>query len=341
MVSTVQKGRIARAMPVLFLFVRAATFAQAPPASSSASEPASSAFKSPGLSLELAPESLDLLQLTGADPDFSLISLGFEGGRPNGAQSKPALEPEFIAAPIPFYNPTLGAGLSLAGGYIFPVDPSDKISPPSVVGLGGFYSSSGSSAFGGGAKLFLDEDRYRLTLGAAHASINTNFYGIGNSAGQNGRSIALTQEFTGGVFEILRQTIPHLYIGGRYMGVNMKTSIQRDNFREFPGLPVVQRDANLTIAAAGLRVLYDDTDSQFFPTQGWVADFQANLFAQAVGSDREFQVYSVAVEHYLSLGANDVLAFRGFGRYSGGNTPFWAMSSFGIHNDLRGYDVGR
>jgi hypothetical protein len=330
-----------RRVPVLFLFVCTATFAQIPPTSSPASETSPSASTSPSLALEMTPQAMDLLQITGVDPDYPLVSPSFEGSRPNSTQSEPALKPEFIAAPIPFYNPGLGAGLGLAAGYIFPVDPNDRISPPSMVGAGGFYSSSGSAAFAGGAKLFLDEDRYRLTLGAAHATINTDFYGVGNSAGQNGKSIALTQEFTGGVFEVLRQTIPHLYVGGHYVGGNLKTSIRRNNLQEFPGLPVVQRDAGLTIAAAGLRVLYDDTDSQFFPTKGWVADFQANFFANAVGSDREFQVYSIALEHYLSLGSSDVLAFRGFGRYAGGNAPFWALSSFGIHNDLRGYDVGR
>jgi hypothetical protein len=334
-------GKIANALPLLSLLAGVPTFAGESATSLPQSEPAPSAFKTHSLSLEPAPQTLDLLQLTGADPDFSLVSPGFEGGRPNNAQSKPALKPELIAAPVPFYNPALGAGLSLAGGYIFPVDSSDHISPPSILGLGGFYSSSGSAAFGGGAKLFLDEDRYRLTLGVAHASINTDFYGIGSSAGQNGRSIAITQEFTGGVVEVLRQTIPHLYVGARYMAVNMKTSIQRNNFQQFSGLPVVERDASLTIAAGGLRVLYDDTDSQFYPTKGLVADFQANLFAKGVGSDREFQVYSFAVDNYLSLGPSDVLAFRGFGRYASGDAPFWAMSSFGIHNDLRGYDVGR
>jgi hypothetical protein len=216
-----------RRLPFLLLFFACASaFASDPVTPLPAADPAMSAIHI----LEPRPETLDLLQLTGADPDFSLVSPGSVGLRPNSSQPEPGLKPELIAAPIPFFNPGLGAGLSLAGGYIFPVDPSDRISPPSIVGVGGFYSASGSWALGGGVKLNLEEDRYRLTLGGAHASINTSFYGIGNTAGQSGKSIELKQEFTGGVVEVLRQTIPHLFIGGRYLGINMKTSIQQNSW---------------------------------------------------------------------------------------------------------------
>jgi hypothetical protein len=334
-------GKIAWALPLLSLLACAPTFAGEPAASSPATEPAPSMFNVPGLSLELRPETLELLQMTSADPNFALISPGAEGIQPNSSQPEAELKPEFIVAPIPFYSPGMGGGLSLAGGYIFPVDPSDKVSPPSIVGLGGFYSSSGSWGVGGAAKLNLDEDRWRLTLGAAHASINTDFYGIGSAAGQSGKSIELNQTFTGGDVEVLRQTVPHFYVGVRYLITDMKTSIRRNDQTAFPWLPNIERDGNLTIAAGGLRLLYDDTDSQFYPTKGGVADFRANFFTEALGSDRDFQVYSLALEHYLSLGPSDVLAMRGFGRYAAGNVPFWALSSFGIHNDLRGYDVGR
>lgn len=48
----------------------------------------------------------------------------------------------------------IGSGLDLGVGYIFQLDPNDKVSPPSAVGAGGFFTSNGSKGFGVGGKLY-------------------------------------------------------------------------------------------------------------------------------------------------------------------------------------------
>ncbi len=52
-----------------------------------------------------------------------------------------------------------------------------------MVGGGAFYTSNGSWAWALGAKLYLRQDRYRLTGLYGHAQVHYDLYGIGNSAG--------------------------------------------------------------------------------------------------------------------------------------------------------------
>jgi len=47
-----------------------------------------------------------------------------------------------VVAPIPFSNPTIGAGLMLGAGYLFTTSEGSK---PSVVGIGGFRSEDRKS----------------------------------------------------------------------------------------------------------------------------------------------------------------------------------------------------
>ncbi len=64
-----------------------------------------------------------------------------------------------------------------------------------------------------------------------------------------------------------------------------------------------------------------------------------DTFDDLWGSDYDYQVLEVALNRYMSLSKNEVLAVRGYGRFTAGDVPFWGMSCFGMHNDLRG-DAG-
>ena len=96
---------------------------------------------------------------------------------------------ELVIAPIPFSNPTFGAGLILAPAYIFPLDPQDMLSPPSTVALGAMYSSNDSKAFAAGGNVHYDEDRHRVSGGIGYFDINYDFFGIGSDAGDQGLSV--------------------------------------------------------------------------------------------------------------------------------------------------------
>src|SRR5688572_23244494 len=135
-------------------------------------------------------------------PDPSRTRLDFD-------VTKEPRDGEFFIAPIPVYNPTVGAGLTLAAGYIFPL--GSQGTPPSMVGGGVFYSNSGSWFAGAGAKLHLADDAWRLTGGAGVGQLNYDFSGIGTTQGDEDRHIPLAVGAGGGQVELLRRIVPTLY----------------------------------------------------------------------------------------------------------------------------------
>ena len=54
----------------------------------------------------------------------------------------------WIIAPIPISSPAIGSGLVLALGYVFKLDESDDVSPPSTLGVMGAFTNNGTRAGG-------------------------------------------------------------------------------------------------------------------------------------------------------------------------------------------------
>ena len=94
---------------------------------------------------------------------------------------------------FPISNPALGSEIVLVGGYLFPISKGDMISPNSMVGGGSFYTSNGSWLWGAGTKLYLKEDRSRITGAYGRAQLHYDLYGIGNSAGNLDVSVPIDQ----------------------------------------------------------------------------------------------------------------------------------------------------
>ncbi len=248
---------------------------------------------------------------------------------------------EWIAAPIPFLKPTFGWGVAIGAAYIYQPLQDQTNAPPWITGIGGFYSANGSWGIGAGHKMNLGEDRWRLLFGGGYADLNYEFFGIGSEAGNAGRSVALNQRVGGGKVEVLRQVTGDWYAGVRYLAGNSRTRLDSGitNIPSAMNLNADELSAN--IAALGLHVQRDSRDSQFYPTRGSLLDVEAQFFDNAFGSDFTFQAYEVRYNKYVSLATNHVVALRGFGRFTSGRVPFFALCSFGTGGDLRGYTPGR
>jgi Omp85 superfamily domain len=251
----------------------------------------------------------------------------------------PAKKGEWIIAPLPNYSPTFGWGIIGRAGYIFPLNSSDKVSPPSVVGAFGYYSQNSSWMAGMGTKLYLDEDRYRVTAAVMHGEFNYDFSGIGTAAGESGQSVPLGQKMTGGIFETLFQVAPHVYLGPKYIGSGIHIDVDTSNVN--PAVKIPSNEVMTTLSGLGLHVQWDTRDSQFYPRKGHLADVDLSFHDPAIGDSFAYQVYTLSYNQYISLAENQVLALRGFAQCENGDVPFYALSKFGRGSDLRGYRVGQ
>jgi hypothetical protein len=246
---------------------------------------------------------------------------------------------EWLVVPLPKYVPEFGWGVTGMLGYIFEPNPNDKISPPSTVAAFGYYAENGTWAAGLGSKLYLDEDRYRISAALLHGDVRYSYFGTGTAAGQSGVSIPLNQQVNGGIFETLFQITPGFYLGPKYLGANMHVQANTDEINS--SINIAQNQINTTFSGLGVHAQWDTRDSQFYPRKGYLADADAIFHDPAIGDSFSYQVFNLAFNRYFSLASNQVLAFRAMGQFENGDVPFYALSQFGRGSDLRGYPIGQ
>ena len=244
---------------------------------------------------------------------------------------------DLVIAPIPGRSPQLGWKLTLAGGYFLNAREGEPKHKPSVLGGFGMIAENGSKAYGGGAYLHLLDDKLRVKIGAAYADIRYRFYGVGNDSGNNDLSLKIQQKgpmyFSSASWRIWSK----LYLGVGYLGGDVDSRL-RINLPEDPFFdPVLKLD----IGAFVIPIEFDSRDHEQFPRDGWFVTGRSVLYRESMGSDFETDIFSLAVNRYLPMGEQNVLALRAYARSTGNNAPFFLLSTFGGSTDLRGYPSGR
>ena len=244
---------------------------------------------------------------------------------------------DLIVAPIPGLSPQLGWTLTLAGGYFLESRDEDSDAAPSVLGGFAMYAENGSYAYGGGANLHLLDDRLRVKVGAGYMDVRYRFYGIGNTIGDLGISIDILQEAPMYFGSASWRVWNKLYVGLGYLGGDVETRLRVT----LPGTPFFDPSLKLDIGAYVIPIEFDTRDHQQFPRKGWLVSGRGMIYRKSAGGDFDAETYKISANHYRPMGEQNVLAFRAVVRTTGGDAPFFLLSTFGGSTDLRGYPSGR
>ncbi|HEY5681138.1 MAG TPA: hypothetical protein VIS55_13800 [Pseudomonadales bacterium] len=272
-----------------------------------------------------------------ADGGFELDDAKFAG---NPMQRLFKKWPEdLVVAPIPSRSPQLGFQLSVVGGYFLGDRGEDAKKRPSAIGGFAMASDNGSYAFGAGGKFHLLDDRLRLQAGAGYADIRYKFYGFGDFVGDSGINIEIEQEaplyFANAKWRFWNQ----LYAGIGFVRGNVETRTRVPLPPEWPR--EITPSFNVDLGALWVPVQFDSRDHEQFPRRGWLIDGDTKIYRDDFGSDFEAETYKLALNHYRAMRTRDALALRAVIKATGGNAPFFLLSSFGSGPDLRGYPAGR
>ena len=263
--------------------------------------------------------------------------------KPNAsAQQNASLENKqdggsFIIAPLPISSPALGSGIVPVLAYIFPLDRSDKTSPPSVIGAAGLVTDNGTRGFVAAGELYFKENTYRATAVFARGNLNYNLYGLGAGAPQPRLPLNQTGQVLFG--EFVRRIGWKFFLGPRFFWGNSLITLRPANLGTVPLPPDVGLHTALT--AVGFRLQRDTRPNRFYPTTGILLDFTSDFFSQGLGSKYSFQSYKFTFNKYWSITKQQVLAYNGFACATGGQPPFYGNCIYGTDSELRGYVAGR
>jgi outer membrane protein assembly factor BamA len=242
-------------------------------------------------------------------------------------EEKKTKKTRFAAIPIPNYNETTGFGLGLILSLYYPFDKDDEISPPSSTTFFGYYAANKTNVIGIAQKFFLKEDKYRIMLALARASINFQFYDENISGG-------FIDYNTGSRFAIIKGEIQVL--NDFYMGLKYRYSRSRTTF----DIPFEYDPPENNYSGLGPIVSYDSRDNISYPSSGCLVELQSLFNNSVFGSDQDYTILELGINRYLMLQKNQILAVRLHAKIGVGDVPFEEQAIM-AGTDLRGYTSGK
>lgn len=231
--------------------------------------------------------------------------------------------------PIVNYNSSYGTIIGVNSMAFFDVDKNDTISPASLVGLGGGYSDNKSWFIAGFTKLYLKEDKWRVSGGVGVANINFQYFEASNEI-DDGEFIDYNSASTFALIKVLRQIVPHFYGGAAFKFQHSKTVFEVNNDS------TIVDDAN----GMGITALYDTRDNIYYPRNGWKASLSFLGNTKWLGSDQGFNSIRAYANYYRRINEDAILASRVSIFTALGDVPFTAQRTVG-GKDIRGYTDGR
>ena len=248
----------------------------------------------------------------------------------------------FLPVPIIITDPALGngGGVGLLFFHRQPAageaggdgDGAPAFATPDIYGGGYMRTSNGSQAYGIGASLHFDEDRWRYKGGVAKADFNLAFYTPGRilPAGKIEYNTDGIVSFQQGFRQLGNR---NLYAGLAWIYMDLDIGFDLASDRDF------FRSHELSTRSSGLgaSLQYDTRDNTFTPSSGWLGMLEGNFYLPGIGSDNAFQSYRGHAFGYWPLGSRLVLGGRIDARWANGEIPFYRLP----YIDLRGIGSGR
>ncbi len=229
---------------------------------------------------------------------------------------------------IPYvsYNRTYDFMFGAVPMIMYKIDKNDSISPPSISGAMGVYTTNKTWFTLAFSKLYFKEDQWRMTIAAGLGNVNSQFL-------QSGTTSEFINYQTGANFfkiEVQRKIGHGLYIGGNYL----YTKFDNEYAFETP----VEEEVKLN--GLGLVFLWDKRDDVYYPKNGSKFNFNFTSYPEFMSNEDASSQIAVQYNQYINTNkTRDVFALRAYGGFGLGEVPFNNLIVVG-GTDLRGYSMG-
>jgi len=235
----------------------------------------------------------------------------------------------FLPIARPITEPAVGYGA--AGGLMFISKPlgqaAQGLGRPNITGVGGFGTANGSWGVFGFDLRYWAKDRVQTLAGAVYASVNLDYYGIGNDSVLHERPLRYNLQPIGGAgMAKYRFGESRLWAGLGYAFASTRVSF--DAPASTPHLPDYERRSNIGLLLSLLT--FDTRDNFFTPVRGVFLEGSLQLAATWLGADQNFERLNFTAIQYLPLAQRCYFGLRGDFGASFGNAPFYVRPSIGL-----------
>ena len=228
----------------------------------------------------------------------------------------------FVPLVIPITEPAVGYGA--AGGLVFidkpPGEAAAGFGRPNLTMVGGMATENDTWAIAAADLRHWKDDRVQSLIGAIHASVNLDFYGIGDDALLKDHPLTYNLEPLGGMVQgRYRLGQSRVWVGLGYALATVNVSFATPAAAAV--VPNYQRESRI----GGLlpSATFDSRDNMFTPTRGTYIDLTLNVFDPVLGSDDAFQRANLTAMYFRPLHPKVTLGLRGIAAFSFGDAPFF------------------
>ena len=229
--------------------------------------------------------------------------------------------------PIPYLNYDRSMGFSIGAVPLLMFNPSEKdtISPSSLIGGVGFWTTNKTWFLMGFGKFYLGEDNWRITTAGGIGSVNFQFY-LDNPAGG---WIPYQSEADFFMLKVERRIHKQLYGGVSYVFANAITITE-----------TIPLSDSLTLHGIGLNLSLDKRSNPYYPRNGYFTTVEYKTNPEFLGNETYTRKIIIDHNHYFSARQkNDVVAARFHAGLGLGDLSF--NQQFIVKNkDIRGYTQG-
>jgi outer membrane protein assembly factor BamA len=199
-----------------------------------------------------------------------------------------------------------------------------------------FYTAKGQSLVALAPELYFDDEAWELKVGLTYRNFPDRFYGVGRDTPEDSE-----EEYTLEGMKVrpwlLRRVVSHLYVGAIF-------DVEKTNILEVEEGGLLDQRA-LAGHAGGLRVGagpvldWDSRDNIFYPSRGAWYQCYASFYRGGLGSDFDYDSWTVDLRRYLTLRPLHILAFQVLATGRSGDVPFDQLARMG--DVVRGIYAGR
>lgn len=229
----------------------------------------------------------------------------------------------FVAAPIPFSNPLLGAGLTLGAGYLYQTDEDSNTSQIGVAVLG---SDNDSLGYGLNFKHAWANNTWQVGATLAQAALNYDLYIAGIPIPLQQEGIIFSADF-------LHRLSDAWYIGGKFRYLDTVISLNSGGALPPEWVP----DAAIKISSISLIADRDTRDDSLYPKTGSLLNLEYMTGNEVDTMSRGYGKGIVKYSNYWSLSDTTVLAGNLTGCMATPDTPFFDLCSLGGTDKFRGF----